>query len=45
MSSTPADDEETPCPKMDDGKHCIHWYDGAACCACGDPAQTESEAE
>jgi hypothetical protein len=21
-------EEETPCPKRDDGVHCWHWYDG-----------------
>ena len=30
---------ETPCPKREDGQHCDCWYDGAACCACGAPAE------
>lgn len=29
---------ETSCPKREDGQHCNCWYDGKACCACGDPA-------
>ena len=28
--------EETSCPKREDGQHCGCWYDGGACCACGD---------
>ncbi len=28
--------EETPCPEREDMIHCVHWYDGDACCACGD---------
>ena len=27
---------ETPCPQRPDNKHCVHWYDGDACCTCGD---------
>lgn len=27
---------ETPCPKREDEIHCVHWYDGEACCGCGD---------
>ena len=33
-----ASDWETTCPKRDDQLHCNCWYDGEACCACGDPA-------
>lgn len=33
-----AADEETPCPKRDDGIHCECWYGGNACCGCGDSA-------
>lgn len=29
-------EEETPCPKREDKQHCNCWYDGEACCACGD---------
>jgi len=36
------DDWETECPKREDKQHCNCWYDGDACCACGDPA-TNSE--
>ena len=28
--------EETPCPKREDKMHCVCWYDGKECCACGD---------
>lgn len=35
-------DEETPCPKREDGVHCVHWWDGAACCGCGAPASEEA---
>lgn len=36
-----AGDEETPCPKREDGTHCVHWWDGdAPCCACGSGAQS-----
>lgn len=34
-----SEDWETRCPKREDGWHCRHWYDGDACCACGDPAE------
>lgn len=27
---------ETSCSKREDGQHCNCWYDGKACCACGD---------
>mgnify|MGYP001598549538 FL=1 len=27
---------ETPCPDRKDSIHCVCWYDGLACCACGD---------
>ncbi len=30
---------ETPCLKRADRQHCDCWYDGAACCACGDDAE------
>lgn len=30
------DDWETPCRDRHDQKHCVHWYDGEPCCACGD---------
>ena len=23
-----AEPEESICPKMDDGVHCVHWWDG-----------------
>lgn len=26
---------ETDCRKNDDNIHCVHWYDGDKCCACG----------
>lgn len=31
---------ETLCPSAprNDAAHCVHWYDGEACCRCGDPA-------
>ena len=32
------ENDETPCPKREDKQHCNCWYDGEACCACGDPA-------
>jgi hypothetical protein len=35
--------KETECPKMEDGIHCQHWYDGGKCCACGAPAMSEAE--
>lgn len=28
-------DWESNCPSREDRTHCDHWYDGAACCACG----------
>jgi hypothetical protein len=35
-SPAPADpDEETPCPKREDGMHCECWYGGNPCCGCG----------
>lgn len=34
-------DEETPCPIREDEMHCNCWYDGKACCACGDAALPE----
>lgn len=36
-------DWETPCPKRADRIHCEHWYDGDACCACGDRALLDAE--
>ena len=27
---------ETPCPKREDKQHCVCWYDGELCCACGE---------
>jgi hypothetical protein len=30
------DNTETPCHKRQDGQHCNCWYDGGACCACGE---------
>lgn len=36
-AGTALDEQETPCPKGEDGQHCEHWYDDAApCCSCGD---------
>ena len=32
-----ASDWETECLKRPDRLHCNCWYDGEACCACGDP--------
>ncbi len=32
------DREESPCPSRGDATHCVHWWDGDACCACGDGA-------
>ena len=37
-------DWETPCPGSQDGQHCVHWWDGAQCCSCGDPAARPCEA-
>lgn len=36
-----ADAWETPCPVNIDGVHCQHWYDAAACCGCGAPAESK----
>ena len=36
---------ETACPTMEDGKHCVHWYDGGPCCSCGDAAAPEGAVE
>ncbi|MGH8899430.1 MAG: hypothetical protein ACRDZ4_20995 [Egibacteraceae bacterium] len=33
---------ETACPERADQKHCVCWYDGDPCCACGDPADSEA---
>ena len=30
---------ETPCPNREDRMHCDCWYDGKACCSCGDPGE------
>jgi len=35
------DDEH--CPKRADETHCVHWWDGEACCSCGAPAMTAAE--
>jgi len=36
--------EETFCSGLEDGIHCEHWYDGRACCDCGDnPPLTEED--
>lgn len=37
------DIEETSClrPGRVNKQHCRHWYDGEACCACGDPPMTD----
>jgi hypothetical protein len=33
---------ETPCPAREDKQHCNCWYDGKACCGCGDePSPSE----
>lgn len=40
LAAKAAGDEETPCPAREDGAHCNCWYDGKACCACGDPADS-----
>lgn len=37
--------EETPCPARADRRHCAHWYDGEACCACLDPADPATVAD
>lgn len=37
LAARDAGQKETPCPARDDGIHCNCWYDGRACCACGDP--------
>lgn len=34
---------EQTCPNREDDMHCIHWWDGEPCCACGAPAMTEDE--
>lgn len=34
-TSTSLDEDETPCPRRDDGVHCECWYEGEACCSCG----------
>lgn len=36
-------ERETACPKREDRQHCNCWYDGKACCACGDPATEDLE--
>jgi len=41
----PTADEETPCPVREDQQHCNCWYDGEACCACGDPAMKPEDRE
>lgn len=46
--------DETECPKSKNDPrehgpaHCVHWYDNAGCCWCGDPpcaVQARIEAE
>jgi hypothetical protein len=32
------EDEETECLESPDGLHCVHWYEGEACCYCVAPA-------
>lgn len=45
-TETVADEDwETPCPNREDGQHCNCWYDGGACCACGDKPKLENEVE
>lgn len=43
LSKVPQEDGawETNCPAREDNTHCVHWYDGGACCGCGDPALPE----
>lgn len=43
-TSTSPDDDETPCPKRDDGVHCECWYEGEACCSCGAAAMLNGQA-
>ena len=33
---------ETECHKRVDGIHCVCWYDGERCCACGAPEMEQS---
>lgn len=40
MREWETDAETEHCPKMSDGTHCEHWWDGEACCACGAPAMS-----
>ncbi len=44
-NSPQREDWETPCPKREDGIHCTCWYDGKACCSCGDGALTDEQLE
>lgn len=37
-------DDETPCPKREDGQHCNCWYDSESCCACGAPSVKTEQA-
>ena len=39
----PADEEFCPEGTSDDAFHCVHWYDGDACCACGAPPMTDEQ--
>lgn len=32
---------ETECAQSPDKQHCACWYDGYACCYCGDPPDPE----
>lgn len=33
-------DNKTPCAITNDGLHCECWYEGGACCGCGDGGRT-----
>jgi hypothetical protein len=41
-TSETSNDWETECPKREDRQHCNCWYDGEACCACGDNPPMEN---
>jgi len=34
-------DQETPCPVREDKIHCVCWWEGEACCGCGDGPSTQ----
>ena len=38
-------DWETECAAREDRTHCTCWYDGSACCSCGDPAVEDMAGE